>query len=68
MFATLHSQVKRIKESQKVINHELNNQEPLLENFHNDTDRIKGKMIKQINQIKNYLEKTSNFLFLSYWN
>ena len=53
LFSTLHSQAKRIKEGQKAINHELNNQEPLLDNLHNDMDRIEGKMIKQTNQLKN---------------
>jgi hypothetical protein len=65
LFSTLHSQAKRIKEGQKAINHELNNQEPLLDNLHNDMDRIEGKMIKQTNQLKNYLEKTSNSCL--YW-
>ena len=65
LFETLHSQAKRIKEGQKAINHELNNQEPLLDNLHNDMDRIEGKMIKQTNQLKNYLEKTSNSCL--YW-
>jgi len=65
LFETLHSQAKRIKEGQKAINHELNNQEPLLDNLNNDMDRVENKMIKQTNQLKNYLERTSNSCL--YW-
>ncbi len=55
----LSGQAKQIKEGQKLINHVIKQQEPLLDNINEDFDKVERKMQMENNKLKAYLEKTS---------
>ena len=55
----LSGQAKQIKEGQKMIRNVLKQQDPLLDNIHQDFDNVERKMRMENNKLKAYLEKTS---------
>lgn len=55
----LSGQAKQIKEGQKMISHVIKQQDPLLDNIHEDFDHVERKMKMENNKLKAYLEKTS---------
>ena len=59
LLAELSGQAKQIKEGQKMISHVLKQQDPLLDNIHQDFDNVERKMKMENNKLKAYLEKTS---------
>ena len=59
LLAELSGQAKQIKEGQKMISHVLKQQDPLLDNIHQDFDNVERKMNMENNKLKAYLEKTS---------
>ena len=59
LLAQLSGQAKQIKEGQKMIKHVLKQQDPLLDDIHQDFDNVERKMKMENNKLKAYLEKTS---------
>ena len=59
LLAELSGQAKQIKEGQKMISNVLKQQDPLLDNIHQDFDNVERKMKMENNKLKAYLEKTS---------
>ena len=58
LLAELSGQAKQIKEGQKMISNVLKQQDPLLDNIHQDFDNVERKMKMENNKLKAYLEKT----------
>lgn len=65
LLTELSGQAKQIKEGQKMINSVLKQQDPLLENLHDDFDHVENKMKMENNKLKAYLEKSSTSCL--YW-
>ena len=61
----LSGQAKQIKEGQKMINSVLKQQDPLLDNIHDDFNNVENKMKMENNKLKSYLEKSSTSCL--YW-
>ena len=59
LLVQLSGQAKQIKEGQKMIRSVLKQQDPLLDNIHQDFDNVERKMKMENNKLKAYLEKTS---------